>query len=305
MSRFGKFALVAVTIAGSHSLPTSAQDAAVIPAELAIEDVGASARVDYSGRLRMFSQKVAANACQFAAYPDDQVHKDLLIDAIAQYQKYVLALRDGDDSIGIFGAETRAKTIKRIDALLVIWEPYRAAAEAVAAGHEVEQNLAYVAENNEALLQTAIELAADVNAEYANPAEMTQANAMVIDIAGRQRMLTQKMSKEVCGVATANPAFGTSDELLKTAALFDASLTALVNGMADAGIMPPPTPKLATDLQAAISEWQAVKADVEALAATGPTADGTETDIYERLEALRETMKLITEQYRDFAALHI
>ncbi len=299
----GKAALAAMTIASCFSLPVTAQDAVLIQAKLAIEDVGASARVDYSGRLRMFSQKVAANACQFAARPDNQMHKDLLIDAIAQYQKYIAALRDGDDSIGIIGPETRAKTLIEIEALLAIWAPYRAAAEAVAEGKDVEPNLAYVAENNGVLLDAAIKLASDINAEYANPAEMAQANAMVIDIAGRQRMLTQKMSKEACGIATGNPAFGTAEGLQKTAALFDASLAALMNGMPDAGIMPPPTPKLATDLQAAMTEWQAIKADIETFAATGPAADGTETDLYDRFETLREHMKLITEQYREFAAL--
>jgi hypothetical protein len=283
--------------------PTLAQEAAITDVKLDIEDVGASARVDYSGRLRMFSQKVAANACVFAARPDDQVHKDLLIDAIAQYQKYVIALRDGDESIGIIGPEPRAKTVRDIEALLAIWEPYKVAAEAVVAGEAVDQNLAYIAENNEALLQAASYLASDINAEYANPAEMTQANAMVIDIAGRQRMLTQKMSKEACGIETANPAFGTAEDLLKTAELFDVSLKALLNGMLEAGVMPPPTPKIAADLQTALTEWQVIKADVEAFAASGPSADGTETELYDQLEVLRESMKLITEQYREFATL--
>ncbi|MGL4235212.1 type IV pili methyl-accepting chemotaxis transducer N-terminal domain-containing protein [Tabrizicola sp.] len=276
----------------------------VIKAELAIEDVGASARVDYSGRLRMFSQKIAGKACQFATHQDAQ-HKEILIDAIAQYEKFIIALRDGDESIGIFGPEPRAKTLRDIEALLVIWKPYRAAAEAVAEGQDIEKNLDYLAENNEILLKAASDLASDINAEYANPAEMTQANAMVIDIAGRQRMLTQKMGKEACGVETAHPAFGTVEDLRATAALFDVSLNALITGMPEAGVMPPPTPKIAADLQTIKEEWDGIKVDIEAFAVAGKGPDGSETDLYDRLEVLREHMKLIVEDYRDFAALKI
>lgn len=298
----GKTALVALSIVGYAALPSSAQEATPTPVKLAIEDAGGTARVDYSGRLRMFSQKIAANACALGARPDDQVYKEMLTDSVTRYRQYLLALQAGDESLGIIGAETRAKTIKQIEGLLAIWEPFGAAAEAIVQGQDVEQNLAYVAENNEVLLQAASDLASAINAEYADPAAMTQANAMVIDIAGRQRMLTQKMSKEVCGIETANPVFGTSETLLQTVSLFDASFTALLNGMPEAGIMPPPTPELAADLQAAMKEWQGIKADVEAFAATGPAGDGAGTDLYGRFETLRESMQKIAEQYREFAA---
>jgi len=305
-SPLGKTVLAAAVSVLCLIPPAGAQEAALTPVKSDIIDVGASARVDYSGRLRMLSQKVAANACQFAFRPGDPSHKDLLIDAIAQYEKFVLALRDGNDEIGIFGPEPSAITIRKIDALLTIWQPYRLAAEAVAQGTEIEQNLSYIAANNQGLLQAAIEFASHINATYSNPAELTQANAMVLDIAGRQRTLTQKMSKEACGIESGNPAFGTAEDLLKTAALFDVSINALSTGMPDAGVMPPPTPEIGAALQVVIADWATIKVDIETFAATGPAdPGGAETDLYDRFEVLLDSMIRIVEQYRDFAILKI
>jgi hypothetical protein len=302
-------AMIMAVLAGtslSCAVPVAAQDANVVPVELEIEDVGASARVDYSGRLRLFSQKIAADACYFASGLDPENAKALLIDAIAQYDRYIIGLRDGDDELGIFGPEKRTKTLKHIETLMALWAPFKAAGEALAAGENVEQNLAIIAGQNMALLDQAIILASEVNAEYANPAEMTAANAMVLDIAGRQRMLTQKISKEACGVKTADAAFGTLEDLKKTMHMFDASLTALRNGMPEAGIMTPPTPELVTSLEAAAASWAPINAGLLQLEASlADTPDEVSVDLFNRLEALREEMKLITIQYREFAILKI
>jgi hypothetical protein len=298
-----KAGLAATLIAGCLAMPAFSQEAVLVPVELTIEDVGASARVDYSGRLRLFSQRVAANSCEFAAEPEDAEHKELLIDAIAQYDRYLAALRDGDDSIGIFGPESSAKILRKMDGVVALWTPIKAAAEAIVKGESVEQNLAFVADHNMELLEAAAILASDINAAYSNPAEMTQANAMVIDIAGRQRMLTQKIAKEACGVEHGIPAFGTVEGLIETTGIFDASLNALINGLPDAGIMPPPTAELAADLQSALADWTVINTNLEAFKSGGEIDDEAADEFFERLETLRETMGLITEQYRDFAAV--
>jgi hypothetical protein len=41
-------------------------------------------------------------------------------------------------------------------------------------------------------------LVSDLLAQYSNPNAMLQAIAMLVDISGRQRMLTQRMSKNFC-----------------------------------------------------------------------------------------------------------
>ena len=56
------------------------------------------------------------------------------------------------------------------------------------------------------------------------------ADALVINLAGRQRMLTQKMSKAVLGIAQDPASDGYRAELHEAAYLFDQTLTALLDG---------------------------------------------------------------------------
>ncbi len=57
-----------------------------------------------------------------------------------------------------------------------------------------------------------------------------EADGLVINIAGRQRMLSQKLSKEALAIASAENAAKARNSLSDTAALFDRSLQALIEG---------------------------------------------------------------------------
>lgn len=91
------------------------------------------------------------------------------------------------------------------------------------------------------LMMSLIFLAADVMA--VNSSEY----AVVINLAGRQRMLTQKMSKEMLLVAKGIDVEANRGELAKTAWLFDTTLEGLLDGSNDLGL--PPTNSAATRRQ--------------------------------------------------------
>ena len=60
--------------------------------------------------------------------------------------------------------------------------------------------------------------------------------AVIINLAGRQRMLTQKMSKEMFMIAKGVDADANRENLKKTAALFDTTLKGLINGDSSTGL---------------------------------------------------------------------
>ena len=68
--------------------------------------------------------------------------------------------------------------------------------------------------------------------------------AVVINLSGRQRMLTQKMSKEMLLVASGVEAEKNRGALKKSAALFDTTLKGLIKGSKELGI--PPTQNKST-----------------------------------------------------------
>ncbi|MGL4235211.1 type IV pili methyl-accepting chemotaxis transducer N-terminal domain-containing protein [Tabrizicola sp.] len=299
----GKAALAVALSCGCLALPLAAQEAAEAPAKSAIEDVGASARVEISGELRVLTQELATNACFYLAGVSVEDTKADLIESIEEFDEIVEALRNGDEEMGVIGPEPQAKTLRLLDEIEALWGPYRAAAEGAVSGDNVEQNSVYLAEHNQALLETAIVLASAVNAEYANPAELTQANAMVIDISGRQAMLTEKMLKEVCGVDTGNAAYGTPEGLRETIALFDVSLNALATGMPEVGVIEPPTSEISDALQAALADWAPLKAMIQEVADKAAPPQDEESELFSDVEELQEMMEETTEQYREFAAL--
>jgi len=86
---------------------------------------------------------------------------------------------------------------------------------------------------------------------------MMQSDAMLVDISGRQRMLTQKMSKESCLFWSGQSAI--ADELGSTVEMFDVSLQALRNGLETAGVKAAPTAEIAEGLDVVWNHWQSVK----------------------------------------------
>ncbi|WP_428547285.1 type IV pili methyl-accepting chemotaxis transducer N-terminal domain-containing protein [Profundibacter sp.] len=179
--------------------------------------------------------------------------------ASAEFGKILIALKDGDPEMGILGAEEKRRTLAKLDELTALWEPFHAAINDLRAGKDIDTSMAHLSENNMALLGAAKALVTEETAEYANPFEMTAEDALLIDFAGRQRMLTQKIAKESCGIETGNAALGTMDDMKATVSMFELTLGALRDGMPAAGVKAPPTGEIHDSLVAATDDWNEAK----------------------------------------------
>jgi nitrate/nitrite-specific signal transduction histidine kinase len=91
----------------------------------------------------------------------------------------------------------------------------------------------------------------------------------VINLAGKQRMLTQKMSKEALLVAKGIDVNQNKANLQKTAALFDKTLKGLINGDADLGL--PKTEDAA--IRAQLGTVQKLWAEYQPIVAKADTSD--------------------------------
>ncbi len=318
---------IAATLGASFTLPVNAQvaatngldalsiqhlraqnlqrDTAPQLVNLVIEDVGGSFRIAAAGKLRMLSQRIASAACNYAAGVAPEETHEAFVKAKAEFRQILDALVKGDDSIGIIGPESQRRALEAVQRVEVLWAPYEAALDGIIAGTDIEANVAFVADNNQALLDEANILTSEVSAEYSNPAEMTQAGAMLVDISARQRMLTQKIAKEACGVALANPALGTTEKLAKTIGLYETSLNALLNGMPEAGINPAPTEELRQKLAAAAQEWAATKAVLTKLMETGTASQEEQEEIFSLMNTELAKMLDIAKLYAEHAKTKI
>jgi nitrate/nitrite-specific signal transduction histidine kinase len=87
--------------------------------------------------------------------------------------------------------------------------------------------------------------------------------AAAINLAGRQRMLTQKMSKEFLLVALQVDPAGNRTALKQTIELFESSLSRLQKGDADLFIPAPPSPEITAQLETVRASWGTLKPALE------------------------------------------
>lgn len=220
-----------------------------------VEFDGSKARVNQSGRLQMLNQKIAAAACQIkVGWNTLQAKEDLYL-AQFEFAQIVKGLRESDPSIGIPTRETKARILSSIWDLEQNWVKVKYAGEKLLADDRIGQYVDVVgelAENQVGLLDN---LGSEILAQYTNPAELLTGDGLTINVAGRQRMLSQKMAKHTCGVATKQASFGRQEDLEKTISLFDKSLSALENGLPAAGIAAPPNDFISGKLTEVRIKW--------------------------------------------------
>lgn len=229
-----------------------------------LQDMGASQRIDFSGKLRMLSQRIVAAGCNYTAGIDPDRSGPMLAAAKAEFQVIVDALEFGNNDLGIMAAEDRRKTLVGLAKLRELWEPAAASGAAILADAATPDTVATFADQSAPLLEMAKLLVSEISAQYSDPTAVLQADALIIDIAGRQRMLSQRMSKNVCLISSGLNTDVALAELGATAQMFDVSLNALRHSMADAGIKPPPNDEIAAGLDVVINDWARLKPIVDA-----------------------------------------
>lgn len=255
----------------------SVEQASIIKAQF-IEDIGASQRIDFSGKLRMLSQRIVAAGCNYAA-GIDTTRSGAVLDATAtEFQKIVDALEFGDPDLGIIGAEERRRTQVGISKLRELWNPTYVTAQQIVDGDKTSETVATLAAQSAPLLEMAKLLVTEISGQYSDPTALLQADALIIDIAGRQRMLAQRISKNVCLASMEINTETAVNELTTASHLFETSLMALRHGMEAAGVKAPPNEEIAVGLDVVIEDWDGIKPIVEQVIA-GNDIDGEQREI--------------------------
>ncbi len=220
------------------------------------KDIGASERIDLSGRLHMLSQRIAASTCTLEAGADPSISKGIMAGSATEMDRIMTALRDGNPLMKIIGAEDDPRVMGSINQVNDNWQPIRAVLQDMHANGTNDRGLALVREWNVPYFEYASLLVSEIAAEYANPADLLQRDAILVDLAGRQRMRTQMMLKQACETLMGRIE---AQELVATMSIFDRTLDALLNGASDVGISKAPTPAIEAALTAMNEDWAQIK----------------------------------------------
>lgn len=232
------------------STPAIAQSTEVTPASVAT-------RIDLAGRQRMLVERMSSQFCYARSQVDTFDSLDELKASLELFHQTHSGFKRGDDALGLF-AESDASLNKAWNQVNLLWVPVKGLYEQILAGEFVtEEDFALANGLTNEVRARANDMVARLRSVYAEnlSAGSGVGDALLIDLYGRQRMLSQKLSKEVCLAAAGYELDATTAELEATLKLFERSLGAFIEGLPVAGVPKPPTDEIAAQLATANDVW--------------------------------------------------
>ncbi len=181
--------------------------------------------INLAGKQRMLTQKMSKEALFVAKGIDADANKANLAKTVALFDKTLNGLINGDSSLNLPKTEDKA-ILAQLQKVTDLWKSFKT---------KIEKNdLKAIANENIPLLKNmnaAVQMYAKASGSKLDPAM-----AKTINLAGKQRMLTQKMTKELLLVANGIDADANKENAKKTVALFEKTLNDLISGTKDDGI---------------------------------------------------------------------
>jgi phosphohistidine swiveling domain-containing protein len=173
----------------------------------------------------MLTQKMSKEALLVAKGVDKDANSANLKKTVALFDKTLKGLMDGDSSLNLPKTEDK-DILAQLKKVSELWASFKT---------KIEKNdLQAIAKENLPLLKNmnqAVQMYAKASGSKLDPKM-----AKTINLAGKQRMLTQKMTKELLLVANNIDADANKENAKKTAGLFETTLNNLISETKNDGI---------------------------------------------------------------------
>ncbi len=230
MKNLFSVAALSVCLTLGATTQVSAENA---PAAVAQTKQQSGVVINLAGKQRMLTQKMSKEALFIAKGIDVEANTASLKKTAALFDKTLKGLVAGDSSLNLPKTDNK-EILAQLQVVSDLWGPFQANINKVAAGSADKATFEAIAKENLPLLKNmnkAVQMYAGASGSTLDPAM-----AKTINLAGKQRMLTQKMTKELLLVANGIDADANTANTKKTADLFEATLNDLIAGTQDAGI---------------------------------------------------------------------
>ena len=253
--------------------------------------IEAARKVNVSGRQRMLSQRMAKAACLMARDISFATTYDQLTQAYTLFQRSDAALRAGDAQMGL-PAEELPTVMSALSAIDEPWAGYSSILEnAVQSGTVLVDELEALDDRSRDVLKFMNIAVFKTARAYADVVPSVPLGLTItIDVAGRQRMLTQKAVKEACMMTVSPDPALYGDRLSETIELFDLSLKALRDGYEDVGVIPAPSREIDRKLQEVAGLWEPLKSMLDRAAEGQVLSDRDLSRVARMSEPLLQTM---------------
>jgi nitrate/nitrite-specific signal transduction histidine kinase len=182
--------------------------------------------INLAGKQRMLTQKMSKEALFIAKGIDAEQNKKSLAKTAELFDKTLKGLINGDKDLNLPKTDNK-EIVAQLEKVTELWTPFKANIDKVVNGKSDKATLEAIAKENIPLLKEmnkAVGMYAKASGSKLDP-EM----AKTINRAGKQRMLTQKMTKELLLVANGIDVDANKENVKKTAELFESTLKDLTD----------------------------------------------------------------------------
>jgi len=214
-------------------------------------------RINRSGKQRMLTQRMTKLALLISLNINKEAKQKSLMKFANMYNDTLNEFKKGNGDFD-FSIEDNKKIEKQIAVVEKVWKDFLDNIKIVSSGKDKDDKaLNYIIDNNEKLLKESNLLVSLYEKSNTSQNYMEKAMVKIVNVAGRQRMLTQKMTKEKLLCIKGKKE--NSKELTKTMKLFDDSLNSLINGNPEEKISKPSNPKIKNQLMVVKKLWSELK----------------------------------------------
>lgn len=264
------------------------------------QDIGASERIDFSGRLHMLSQRIAASTCNMEAGQEELISRGILAGSADELDRILNAVRYGNARMKIIGEEKNPRILAVMNDIEDQWKPIRSNIRVIMDHGAQQGSFALYDLWNDPFRESSNLLVSEIAAEYSDPADLLQRDAILVDLAGRQRMRTQKILKEACHIWKDGATDEERVQLHTTLHVFDKTMNALRFG-ALGGFRPSPSETVSDALDTMANDWYETRPMLLRVADGDSVTDEQVTDIYLNLNELLIQSDRIVTLYSRFA----
>jgi hypothetical protein len=198
----------------------------------AISDRELGVSIDLAGKQRMLTQKMAKETLLILMNSRKKQNKEALKKDIALFDKTLKGLIKGDKELGLVPVKDK-KIQAQLKKVMDLWIPFKKAATKIVKGKASPEDYnLIVLDNNMKLLDEmnkAVYMYANLSKKEENQ-NLKMANN--INLAGKQRMLTQRMAKDLLIASLASPKdrIPYEEDFKNSAKLFERTIKGLIEG---------------------------------------------------------------------------
>lgn len=268
----------------NQATPVQAQGAAVVDADA----VSARRKINLAGRQRMLTQFMAKATCYVSLGVDEKAQISEVYSMHDLFEQTLGDLTKGNTELKLL-PEKDTDVLASLDIVRKDWALYSRAVMQGDLKTIIAQNVVVLGASNDAVTV--------LQKKHGGGGKVSPEIAAAINISGRQRMLSQKASKEHCLMAAGQDVEANRANLKGTIALFETSLRALRDGDKAMGLAPAPAKEILDLIKEGEEEWSKLR-DVLNRAVKGAKPSLEDTATAARLNVtVLEIMNDIVELY--------